>query len=90
MRVVVADDSVLLREGLVLLLTEVGSDVVASADDAPSLIAAVDEAPARRRRDRHQDAADHDRRRAPRRLAALRREEGRVRETLGRRIFAMS
>lgn len=43
MRVVVADDSVLLREGLVRLLTEVGSDVVASADDAPSLIAAVDE-----------------------------------------------
>lgn len=41
MRVVVADDSVLLREGLVRLLTEVDCDVVAAVHDAPSLIAAV-------------------------------------------------
>jgi DNA-binding NarL/FixJ family response regulator len=41
MRVVVADDSVLLREGLVRLLTEVGCDVVASVEDAPRLIDAV-------------------------------------------------
>jgi len=43
MRVVVADDSVLLREGLVRLLTEVDCDVVASVHDAPSLVAAVRE-----------------------------------------------
>ena len=41
MRVVVADDSVLLREGLVRLLTEVDCDVVAAVDDAPSFLAAV-------------------------------------------------
>ena len=41
LRVVVADDSVLLREGLVRLLTEVDCDVVASVHDAPSLVAAV-------------------------------------------------
>ena len=43
MRVVVADDSVLLREGLVRLLTEVECDVVAAVDDAPSFLAAVAE-----------------------------------------------
>jgi DNA-binding NarL/FixJ family response regulator len=43
MRVVVADDSVLLREGLVRLLTEVGCEVLAAVDDAPSLIRAVQE-----------------------------------------------
>ena len=43
MRVVVADDSVLLREGLVRLLTEVDCDVVAAVDDAPSFLAAVAE-----------------------------------------------
>ncbi|HEX8509975.1 MAG TPA: response regulator transcription factor [Propionibacteriaceae bacterium] len=41
MRVVVADDSVLLREGLVRLLTEVDCDVLAAVEDAPSLIEAV-------------------------------------------------
>ncbi|HYP45352.1 MAG TPA: response regulator transcription factor [Propionibacteriaceae bacterium] len=43
MRVVVADDSVLLREGLVRLLTEVDCEVVAAVEDAPSLIEAVRE-----------------------------------------------
>jgi DNA-binding NarL/FixJ family response regulator len=43
MRVVVADDSVLLREGLVRLLTENGHEVVAAVADGPSLVAAVDE-----------------------------------------------
>ncbi|GAA2096036.1 response regulator transcription factor [Microlunatus panaciterrae] len=43
MRVVVADDSVLLREGLVRLLKEIDCDVVASVEDAPSFLAAVDE-----------------------------------------------
>ena len=41
MRVVVADDSVLLREGLVRLLTEVDCEVVAAVEDAPALIEAV-------------------------------------------------
>ena len=43
MRVVVADDSVLLREGLVRLLTEVDCEVVAAVHDAPSLVTAVRE-----------------------------------------------
>lgn len=41
MRVVVADDSVLLREGLELLLGEAGHDVVASVGDGPGLVAAA-------------------------------------------------
>jgi DNA-binding NarL/FixJ family response regulator len=40
-RVVIADDAVLLREGLVRLLVESGHDVVASVGDGPSLVAAV-------------------------------------------------
>lgn len=43
MRVVVAEDSVLLREGLVRLLGEVGCEVVAAVADAPSLLPAVAE-----------------------------------------------
>ena len=43
MRVVVADDSVLLREGLVRLLTEVDFQVVAAVQDAPSFLRAVEE-----------------------------------------------
>jgi len=43
MRVVVADDSVLLREGLVRLLQEVDCEVVAAVEDAPSFLAAVAE-----------------------------------------------
>jgi DNA-binding NarL/FixJ family response regulator len=42
-RVVVADDSVLLREGLVRLLTEVDCEVVAAVEDAPSFLRAVSE-----------------------------------------------
>ena len=41
MRVVLADDSVLLREGLARLLTEAGCDVVAVVGDAPALLEAV-------------------------------------------------
>jgi DNA-binding NarL/FixJ family response regulator len=40
-RVVVADDSVLLREGLVRLLTEAGCEVLAAVEDAPTFLAAV-------------------------------------------------
>lgn len=43
MRVVIGEDSVLLREGLARLLDEAGFDVVAVAEDAGSLIASVDE-----------------------------------------------
>ncbi|CCF82289.1 response regulator transcription factor [Nitrolancea hollandica] len=43
MRVVIAEDSVLLREGITRLLTEVGFDVVARVGDGPSLIAAIEE-----------------------------------------------
>lgn len=41
MRIVVADDSVLLREGLQLLLAEAGHEVVAAVGDGPALVAAV-------------------------------------------------
>jgi len=41
MRVVVAEDSVLFREGLVRLLTELGHEVTAAVGDASSLLAAV-------------------------------------------------
>jgi DNA-binding NarL/FixJ family response regulator len=40
-RVVVADDSVLLREGLQLLLAEAGHEVVASAGDGPGFVEAM-------------------------------------------------
>ncbi|WP_173040288.1 response regulator transcription factor [Phytohabitans flavus] len=43
MRVVIADDAVLLREGLVRLLTENGHDVVAAVGDGDSLVEAVEE-----------------------------------------------
>src|SRR5690349_2713181 len=46
MRVLVADDSVLLREGLFRLLDEAGHTVVAAVGDAPSLVpAAVEHRP---------------------------------------------
>ena len=41
MRIVVADDSLLLREGLQLLLTEAGHDVVGSVADGPSFTATM-------------------------------------------------
>lgn len=41
MRVVVADDSLLLREGLHLLLAEAGHEVVASVGDGPGFVAAM-------------------------------------------------
>ncbi|RBY81854.1 response regulator transcription factor [Blastococcus sp. TF02A-26] len=43
MRVVLAEDSVLLREGLVRLLEEAGTEVVAAVGDGPSLVRAVAE-----------------------------------------------
>ena len=41
LRIVVADDSVLLREGLQLLLAEAGHEVVAAVGDGPSYVAAM-------------------------------------------------
>lgn len=43
MRVLVADDSVLLREGLIRLLSELDYEVVAAVDDAPQLVQAAAE-----------------------------------------------
>ncbi|WP_169947928.1 response regulator transcription factor [Microbispora sp. H11081] len=43
MRVVIAEDSVLLREGLAGLLERFGHDVAAAVGDAPALVAAVAE-----------------------------------------------
>ncbi len=43
MRVVIAEDSVLLREGLTRLLTEFGHEVVAALPDATGLLPTVDE-----------------------------------------------
>lgn len=45
MRVVLAEDSVLLREGLVRLLEELGHEVVAAVGDAPSLLSVLDAPP---------------------------------------------
>ncbi|WP_432252118.1 response regulator [Streptomyces sp. HNM1019] len=45
MRVILADDSTLLREGLVRLLTEEGHEVVAAVGDGTALVAAVEAAP---------------------------------------------
>jgi DNA-binding NarL/FixJ family response regulator len=41
MRIVIGEDAVLLRVGLIQVLDEVGEDVVAEVSDAPSLIEAV-------------------------------------------------
>ncbi len=41
MRFVIADDSVLLREGLELILTDAGHEVVGVADDGPGFVEAV-------------------------------------------------
>jgi len=41
LRIVIADDAVLLREGLVRLLTEAGHDVLAAVGDGPALVQAV-------------------------------------------------
>ena len=62
MRVVIADDAVLLREGLVRLVEENGHTVVAAVGDGPSLVEAiVEHQPGRVHRGRP-DAADAHRR----------------------------
>ena len=57
MRVILADDAVLLREGLARILTDSGFEVVGQAGDAPSLVDLVRRRRSRRRRDRPADAA---------------------------------
>ena len=52
-RVVIAEDSGLLREGLARLLADAGMEVVAGVGDGPALISAVE----RQRRGGRQDAA---------------------------------
>lgn len=42
MRIVIAEDSVLLRAGIIRLLTDAGHDVVAACGDASQLLSAVD------------------------------------------------
>lgn len=42
MKLVVAEDSLLFREGLLRLLTDLGHEVTAAVSDAPALVAAVD------------------------------------------------
>jgi DNA-binding NarL/FixJ family response regulator len=42
MRVVIAEDSVLLREGIARLLTDAGCEIVAGVADGPSLVEAVE------------------------------------------------
>ncbi|PPF70984.1 DNA-binding response regulator [Clavibacter michiganensis] len=42
MRIVIAEDSVLLRAGLVRLLSDAGHEIVAAVDDPSALLAAVD------------------------------------------------
>jgi len=56
-RIVLADDSLLLREGIARLLGEAGFDVVAQASDATSLLSAV--------REHHPDVATTDIRMPP-------------------------
>jgi DNA-binding NarL/FixJ family response regulator len=43
MRIVIADDEVLLREGLARLLVEAGFDVVGKAADAADLLRRIDQ-----------------------------------------------
>ncbi len=68
MRVVIAEDSVLLRQGLVHLLTDAGLEVVAAVEDADELLAGCRRATAGPLRRRHPDASDAHRRGGPRRL----------------------
>ena len=62
MRVVIAEDSVLLREGVARLLEDAGFEVVGQAGDAEDLLRKVARPQARRRDRRHPHAADPHRR----------------------------
>ena len=62
MRIVIAEDDPLLREGLALLLRAESLDVVATAGTADDFLDAIDDPQARRRHRRRTDAADAHRR----------------------------
>ena len=62
LRVVIADDSALIREGIARLIEESGGSVVAKVGDGDAFVAAIVDAPARRLRGRRPDAADAARR----------------------------
>ena len=66
MRVVIADDAPLVREGIARLLIEHGVEVVDQVGDAEALLASVRDLAAGCRPGRHPDAADPHRRRAAR------------------------
>ena len=61
-RVVIAEDSAILRDGLVQLLTDRGFAVIGAVNDAVSLEQAVAAGPTRRGRGRHPHASDVHRR----------------------------
>ena len=61
-RVVIAEDLALLRDGLIRLLEAYDFEVVAAVDNGPALLPALLDAPARRRRRRRTAAADVHRR----------------------------
>ena len=42
MRIVIAEDSVLLREGIIRLLTDAGHEIAAAVSNGPDLIAAIE------------------------------------------------
>ena len=65
-RVVIADDSILVREGIAALLTRAGVEVVAQADSPEELLRAIDAHRPRRGHRRRAHAAHADRRRAAR------------------------
>ena len=67
MRIVIAEDSVLLRAGLTRILADAGEDVVATVGDADELLRVVEPARARPAHRRRADAADPHRRRPARR-----------------------
>ena len=64
MRVALADDAVLFREGIARVLSERGFEVVAQFGNAEELLERDRDGEARRRRGRHPDAARHIRTRA--------------------------
>ena len=76
MRVVLADDSVLLREGIARLLEEAGFEVVGQADNPDAAAAEGALVQPRRRDRRHPDAADAHRRGPARRAGDPRAHPG--------------
>ena len=65
LRVAIAEDSAILRDGLVQLLVDRGFTITGAVGDPAALRSSVAAEPARRGRDRHPHAADLHRRRSP-------------------------